>query len=84
MSIVKLDEYRANRQAGMAGVEGLDDLSADLPAENATDMALQLADAQSRISELELVLVETLKRNAMNWARAQDAEAKLEAMRAKS
>ncbi|MEM0922108.1 MAG: hypothetical protein AAGF44_04090 [Pseudomonadota bacterium] len=81
MSIVKLDEYRAAR----ASAEREDDVPDfvtprvfdDLPTEEEADLALQLADAQARITELELVLVETLKRNALNWARAQEAEAKL-------
>lgn len=74
MSVVSLDEYR-NRTEPVIEVEALSD--ADYASEGEADMALQLADAQARIAELELVLVETLKRNAMNWARAQEAETKL-------
>ena len=84
MSIVQLEEYRAARaatarsEASEIGYEH--DRFEDLPTEGEADLALQLADAQARITELELVLVETLKRNALNWARAQEAEAKLAAL----
>ena len=82
MSIVHLDAYREAKSSQLADEEALaDGLHSELEAtEGEADLALQLADAQARITELELVLVETLKRNALNWARAQEAEAKLNAL----
>lgn len=92
MSVVSLDDYRNKPRGrdmfpGAPGMDGFGDgVSSDafddddLATESEADLALQLADAQSRIAELELVLVETLKRNALNWARAQEAEAKISAL----
>lgn len=93
MSVVQLDSFRARRQVAQdlhASQSLPDPADAAAPTdidpqrchatEAEADLALKLADANARIDDLEAVLVETLKRNAMNWARAQEAEAKLSAL----
>ncbi|MEM7507920.1 MAG: hypothetical protein AAF415_14350 [Pseudomonadota bacterium] len=91
MSVVQFDSYRAKKQAmhdmatadaAACGYQPQSDLDPNgtFATEREADLALQLADANARIDDLEAVLVETLKRNAMNWARAQEAETKLSAL----
>ncbi|MEM9735590.1 MAG: hypothetical protein AAF908_03175 [Pseudomonadota bacterium] len=75
MSVIQLDEYRLTVSPEQKAV------SETYATEREADLALQLADAESRIAELELALVETLKRNALNWARAQEAETELSALK---